>query len=239
VRWGSAAGFSEGLTTYYTALAPMRAGFSSVEAYGEEINAAARGYWGSEARDWSAEKIARAGFGSESIRHVPYNRSALYFADLDAKIRAKSGGKRKLDDLLAPMFVSREQGVKFDHDAWKAMVGAELGPEAVATFEAVVLNGEMFTPEAGAFGPCFTREATTYKVGGGERRGLSVDAGGLGSRRDVPGLVGRLEFEHAGLVDGPAQGTGIARLRPPPAIGTEEVRCGDVGPRPHDHRLEP
>jgi hypothetical protein len=162
---GISSWFSEGLTTYYTALAPMRAGFSSVEAYGEEINATARGYWGSEARDWSAEKIAKAGFGSESIRHVPYNRSALYFADLDVKIRAKSGGKRKLDDLLAPMFVSREQGVKFDHDAWKAMVGAELGPEAVATFEAVVLNGEMLTPDAGAFGPCFTREAATYKVG--------------------------------------------------------------------------
>lgn len=162
---GVSSWFSEGLTTYYTALAPMRAGFSSVEEYGEQINAAARGYWGSEARDWSAEKIAKAGFGSESIRHVPYNRSALYFADLDAQIRAKSGGKRKLDDLLAPMFVSREKGVRFDHDAWKAMVTAELGPQAVETFEKVVLGGEMFTPDAGAFGPCFTRKATTYKVG--------------------------------------------------------------------------
>ncbi len=162
---GVSSWFSEGLTTYYTALAPMRAGFSSVEEYGEQINAAARGYWGSEARDWSAERIAKAGFGSESIRHVPYNRGALYFADLDAKIRAKSGGKRKLDDLLAPMFVSREKGVRFDHAAWTTMVSAELGPQAVETFEKAVLGGEMFTPDAGAFGPCFTRQATTYKVG--------------------------------------------------------------------------
>ncbi|MBP6878440.1 MAG: hypothetical protein KBC34_10480 [Phenylobacterium sp.] len=168
---GISSWFSEGLTTHYTALAPLRAGFSTVEQYGQQIDAMARGYWGSEARDWSAEKIAKAGFGSESIRHVPYNRGALYFADLDAKIRAKSGGKRRLDDLLAPMFVSREQGAAFDHEAWKTMVGRELGPDAVATFEKVVLGGEMFTPDAGAFGPCFTREPATYEVGGAQVQG--------------------------------------------------------------------
>ncbi len=168
---GISSWFSEGLTTHYTALAPLRSGFSSVEDYGRQIDAMARGYWGSEARDWSAEKIAKAGFGSESIRHVPYNRGALYFADLDAKIRAKSGGKRRLDDLLAPMFVSREQGVTFDHEAWKAMVGRELGPEAVATFEKVVLGGDMLVPDAGAFGPCFTREPATYEVGGAHVQG--------------------------------------------------------------------
>ncbi len=168
---GISSWFSEGLTTHYTALAPMRAGFSTVAEYGEQIDAMARGYWGSEARDWSAEKIAKAGFGSESIRHVPYNRGALYFADLDAKIRAKSGGKRKLDDLLAPMFVSREKGAAFDHEAWKAMVGGELGPDAIATFEKVVLGGEMFVPDAGAFGPCFTREPAAYDVGGVQVQG--------------------------------------------------------------------
>ena len=102
---------------------------------------------------------------------MPYNRGALYFADLDAKIRAKSGGKRKLDDLLAPMFVSREKGAAFDHEAWKAMVGGELGPDAVATFEKVVLGGEMFVPDAGAFGPCFTREPAAYDVGGVQVQG--------------------------------------------------------------------
>ncbi len=168
---GISSWFSEGLTTHYTALAPLRAGFSTVEQYGQQIDAMARGYWGSEARDWSAEKIAKAGFGSESIRHVPYNRGALYFADLDAKIRAKSGGKRRLDDLLAPMFIRREQGVTFDHEAWKAMVGRELGPEAVATFEKVVLGGEMLVPDAGAFGPCFAREPATYEVGGAQVQG--------------------------------------------------------------------
>lgn len=168
---GISSWFSEGLTTHYTALAPLRAGFSTVEQYGQQIDAMARGYWGSEARDWSAEKIAKAGFGSESIRHVPYNRGALYFADLDAKIRAKSGGKRRLDDLLAPMFIRREQGVTFDHEAWKAMVGRELGPEAVAVFEKVVLGGEMLVPDAGAFGPCFTREPATYEVGGAQVQG--------------------------------------------------------------------
>ncbi|MBA3905047.1 MAG: hypothetical protein C0522_15450, partial [Rhodocyclaceae bacterium] len=161
---GVSSWFSEGLTTFYTALLPMRGGFTSIEAYGEEINEMAAGYWGSPARDWSAERIAHAGFGDESIRHIPYNRSSLYFASLDARIRAKSSGKRKLDDMLRPMFVSRQQGVRFDHDAWKKMLARELGPDAVAEWERVILEGEMFIPESNAFGPCFRRTPKTYSV---------------------------------------------------------------------------
>lgn len=161
---GVSSWFSEGLTTFYTALLPMRGGFTSIEEYGAEIDEMARGYWGSPARDWSADRIAHAGFGDESIRHVPYNRSSLYFASLDARIRAKSDGRRKLDDMLKPMFVSRKQGVRFDHESWKAMLGRELGPAAVAEWERVILGGEMFTPESNAFGPCFRRTPKTYTV---------------------------------------------------------------------------
>jgi len=163
---GVSSWFSEGLTTFYTALLPMRGGFTSVDDYGREIDAMARGYWGSPARDWSADKIAHAGFGDESIRHVPYNRSSLYFASLDARIRAKSGGRRKLDDMLKLMFASRQQGVRFDHAAWTAMLTQELGPETAVEWEKVILDGEMFTPDSNAFGPCFRREAKSYIVDG-------------------------------------------------------------------------
>lgn len=170
---GISSWFSEGLTTFYTALIPMRGGQITVEQYGQAIDEMAEGYWGSVARDWSAAKIAQAGFGDESIRHVPYNRSSLYFADLDARIRAKSGGRRKLDDMLRPMFVSRQQGVRFDHDAWKAMVTKELGPEAAAEFEARILEGRPFAPHPNAFGPCFRREPRTYEVQGAQVEGFA------------------------------------------------------------------
>lgn len=158
--------FSEGLTVFYTALLPVRGGFTSVDEYAASINAMAEGYWGSKARDWPAAKIARAGFGDESIRHVPYNRSALYFADLDARIRSQSKGQRKLDDMLDPMFVSRHLGVRFDEQAWIGMVTGELGAAARDEFLKRIIQGEMFTPDSNAFGPCFQRKPTTYTVEG-------------------------------------------------------------------------
>ncbi len=163
---GVSSWFSEGLTTFYTALLPMRGGFTTVDAYTTEINRIASGYQGSAAANWTAAKIAEHGFGSEDIRHVPYLRSALYFADIDARVRAKTKGKRKLDDVLAPMFVSRENGVRFDHAAWKAMVVKELGPQAAVEFEDRILEGKPWTPVADAYGPCFTRVAKTYQVEG-------------------------------------------------------------------------
>jgi predicted metalloprotease with PDZ domain len=155
--------FSEGLTTYYAALLPKRGGFASLDDYAREINAIARGYYAYPARTWSAAKIAEAGFGDENIRHIPYDRSALYFADLDARIRAKTHGKSRLEDELQPIFRSREKGVRFDHEAWKAFVVKALGAGEAERWEKIVLNGELFVPDAHAFGPCFVLKPATYQ----------------------------------------------------------------------------
>lgn len=170
---GVSSWFSEGLTTYYTALLPMRGGYMSVDDTAQAIDAMARGYWGSVARDWSAEKIAHAGFGDESIRHVPYNRSGLWFASLDARIRAKSAGRRTIDDFLRPIFESREHGVVFDHAAWKQALTAELGAGVAAEWERVILGGGMFVPEPNAFGPCFERVPKRYTVDGHDVEGYA------------------------------------------------------------------
>jgi hypothetical protein len=160
--------FSEGLTVYYSALLPKRGGFETLDDYARDINNIAKGYYGFPARTWTAAKIAEAGFGDENIRHIPYDRSALYFADLDAKIRARTHGKNRLEDELQPIFRSRERGVRFDHDAWKAFVEKELGPGAAAQWEKVVLNGEMIVPDAHAFGPCFELKPATYRFEGAD-----------------------------------------------------------------------
>ena len=157
---------SEGLTTYYAALLPKRGGFMSVDDYARDINAIAKGYRAYPACTWSAARIAEAGFGDEAIRHIPYDRSALYFADLDARIRAKSHGKRRLEDALQPIFTGREKGVRFDHAAWKAFLTKELGPGEAEQWEKVVLNGELFVPDAHAFGPCFELKPTSYTFDG-------------------------------------------------------------------------
>ncbi|WP_369059520.1 hypothetical protein ABOZ73_18230 [Caulobacter sp. 73W] len=170
---GISSWFSEGLNTYLTAVLPKRGGFTTIADYAEEVAEISEGYYGVAARTWTAERIAKAGFGDEKIRHVPYNRGALYFADIDARIRAKSGGKRRLEDALQPLFVAREAGQRFDHAAWKAFVVRELGEGVDKEFEDRILNGVLFKPHSNAFGPCFQLAPKTYVQGGDTLEGYT------------------------------------------------------------------
>ncbi len=155
---GIASWFTEGLTNYYQDLLMLRGGFIPVSEYGDAINTLATEYFTGKARNWSAERIKGVGFGDEEVRHTPYRRGAMYFYDLDARIRAASGGRRTLDSLLFPMFLKREQGERFDNARWIAMVTAELGPEEQGRFERLILAGtDTLDPRSDAFGPCFAR----------------------------------------------------------------------------------
>lgn len=176
--------FAEGLTVYYTSKLMFRGGFTDLDGYVASVAEMTDGYWGSPAWTWTADAIVKAGFGDEKIRHVPYNRSALYFADLDSRIRAASGGKRTLDDLVRDMFLRREAGEAFDQDKWIALVEKEIGPSARKTFEAVILRGEPLTPAADAFGPCLERRARVRVVNGVEVAGYEwVKAPGASASR--------------------------------------------------------
>lgn len=163
---GVSSWFSEGLTTYYTRLLALRAGYTSVDEYARDVNDAMSDYYGSSALNMTAEQITAIGFTNNQIREMPYVRGAYYFADLDARIRARSGGRRKLDDVLLPLFARRAKGERFDHAAWLDIVGRELGPEAQQRFKDVVLNGATLQPDEHAFGPCLKRELRTYEADG-------------------------------------------------------------------------
>lgn len=169
---GESSWFSEGLTSYYEAQLPLAGGFESVADYQAHINDYTAQYYTSKARNWSAAQITKVGFGDEEVRHTPYRRSELYFHDLDARIRARSGGRRTLDSLLFPMFVAREKGVRFDTARWEELVAAELGAEEKGRFERLILQGaDTIEPRTDSFGPCFTRVAATFDHDGAKVAG--------------------------------------------------------------------
>lgn len=155
---GVSSWFSEGLTSYYTNLLPMLGGFATVDEYGEGLNEIASLYYSSATRDWSADRIAEAGFANEQARRIPYRRGALYFADLDSRIRASSNGDRNLHVFMRELFEMREQeDFTFDHAKWIELVSAEVGPSAGGQFNDVIIEGALIVPASDAFGPCFER----------------------------------------------------------------------------------
>lgn len=159
--------FSEGLTTYLSAVLPCQAGLAPPASCAEAVNEAAGYYYGSVARNWSLEKID-ATVGREDVRRVPYGRGMLYFAQLNAQLLARSHGRRDLAAALQPLFVERQRGRTLDLPAWEAMLRRELGAPAVREFRDAVVDGTAtLAPPSDAFGPDLVRRAVAPKPGAG------------------------------------------------------------------------
>lgn len=155
---GAGMWFVEGLTVYLTATLPCEARMADAAFCARAVNDYATHYYGAEARNWSMAKIAAAGTGNENARRVPYGRGLLYFAQLDAQLRAGSDGRRGVRDVLAPLFQARMKGVRLDEAAWEAMLLSELGQPAVDEFRATVIEGtQTIVPPSSAFGACLQR----------------------------------------------------------------------------------
>lgn len=169
---GVSSWFSEGLTTHYTRLLLMRGGHESIETYRSDINEVFRGYFTSSARNLTADSITALGFMDEAARRIPYWRGSLYFADLDARVRAASGGVRDLDAMMFEVFERRARGERFDHDAWITTVVNELGPAERERFDSVILGGETIVPVSDAFGPCLRRAPAKFATDEGEVDGF-------------------------------------------------------------------
>ncbi|MFN3607753.1 MAG: hypothetical protein ACK4Y9_01690 [Hyphomonas sp.] len=165
--------FSEGLTTYYEYTVPFRAGKLSMEEYVSELNALSERYYTNPAREMSAVEIGQVGFNDGRIRHAPYERGALYFADLDSRIRSASGGARTLDLLLREVFTLRQRGdVELTIEAWSDFVSVEIGAEEEAYVRALHIDGQLIYPAPDAFGQCVRGVPAVIEAGGETFQGM-------------------------------------------------------------------
>ena len=189
--------YTEGTAEYYSILLSLRAGLSSPQEFLKRINERADGYYTNPLQTLSnrdAEKIywkdARAG-------HVPYGRGWMYLASTDAKIRAKSGGERSLDDIVLAFAARTQRGESVTVDDWKNAVTAELGPQARTDF-ANMIAGKMIVPPPHTFAPCFRRVAVKEYP---QELGFDVDAY-MAAPRIIKNLVPGSAAQNAGLREG-------------------------------------
>ena len=148
--------FGEGLAVHYQRLLPWRAGLIGDAAFLADLNGTAARYYTNAMIATPNAEIPGGFWRDTRIRVLPYDRGSLYFAKVDADIRAASGGARSLDDIVRAMLAERRAGRSMNLDLWKRLLEAELGEGGIRDFEAM-LAGETVLPPADAFGPCFTR----------------------------------------------------------------------------------
>jgi hypothetical protein len=189
--------YSEGMAVYYARLLALRAGQIAPAQFLQDLNTTAARYYTDALIATPNAEIPARFWADTRVRVLPYDRGSMYFAVVDEEVRAASGGKRTLDDLLLAMLDRRRQNQPVDESAWIEMVSKELGEKGKTEFEAM-LAGALQLPNSDGFGPCFTRTTKMLR-----RYQLGFEPKVLTEpKRIVRGLIAGSAAERAGIRDG-------------------------------------
>ena len=170
---GSGYWFTEGFNVHYTRELLLRAGLATPAEFLDDLRERTERFIVNPDKALPNEAIVKGFFKSDTVNKLPYDRGMLYAAEVDAAVRAKSGGKRSLDDVVLGLLerarvLGKQAAAAGDATvkdapaaatlpagAFREVVGAELGPEGLARYDAVIVRGEAPAPPSGAYGPCF------------------------------------------------------------------------------------
>ena len=160
VQW-----FSEGLTAYYEAGIPLRAGLISYADYLDYLNRRLREYQTSPLRKVTLAEWQKISHSSGSGYELSYTRGAAVALWADAAIRERSGNKASLDNVMFDL-VNEAQVPKppeLTDDRILAAFARYLAPEQVAQMRAIAGEGAE-VPLPGRLGNCANLEQVTQTV---------------------------------------------------------------------------
>ena len=127
-------------------------------------------------------------------------RGALYAARVDALIRAKSKGKRGLQEVLRALYdQAKARHAPLPASAWVEAIRAELGAGEEAVFHKVIEQGARPDLPEGLLGPCFQGAPRTYAA---FDLGFDEAATRAGPALTIVGLRAGGPAERAGLREG-------------------------------------
>lgn len=160
--------FTEGLNEYYAISLALRSGLASSKLVLDEINLQTRNYFTNPRKNMPADSVAMNNPLTDVMaQNISYERGTLFWAEMDARIRAASKGKRNLDNVMLPLITRARTlgGEEFmgsgPRPGWFTpaelvdSLAKEAGPAARALFDSVVVRGRDIVPSRNAFGPCF------------------------------------------------------------------------------------
>jgi hypothetical protein len=150
--------FEEGLAVTYQHRAPFMTGQIDADAYIEDVNSVARTYYSNVRYDMPMKEAEESFWTDARARLQPYMRGSMYFNLIDAKLRAKTGGKRGLDAVVHEFIAMRNAGKPVAVADWVALLSHDLGTEAQNDYEEMMSGKRIILP-SNAFGPCFARKA--------------------------------------------------------------------------------
>jgi hypothetical protein len=155
--------FEEGIAVMYQSRAPYLSGLFDPAQYIDDINKTARTYYSNVRYDMPMEEATKAFWTDARARLQSYVRGGLYFYQLDAKLKAKTNGKRGLDEVLREMIANRNAGRAVTVKDFLTAVSRDLGSQAEADYLAMMTGKRIIVPE-NAFGRCFRRKTEQMPI---------------------------------------------------------------------------
>jgi len=147
--------YDEGTAEYYSIVLPYRAGLSSLEDVLRQLQERTHMYYGNPYRTITSEAAVDLYWKDRRAQRVPYSRGLFYIISVDHAIRAASGGRRSVDDVVLALVKKHRQEGKAPKCAdWLEAVSRELGRDAAPEFEAMH-RGELILPNNAWFGGVF------------------------------------------------------------------------------------
>jgi predicted metalloprotease with PDZ domain len=196
-RPGDTSWYAEGTAEYYSGLLSLRAGAISPQELLERVNERAVAYYTNPLQRLTNRQAEEIYWQDTRAQRVPYGRGFMYLAKVDAEIRAKSNGRRSLDDIAKELYRREATGKPYGIAAWLELVSRELGAQAKPEYDDMAA-GKPIVPPSSALATCFTsvkKSLPEFELGFSE-------ASFRGSPRIIQGLVAGSAAAKAGVLDG-------------------------------------
>lgn len=209
--------FTEGLDEYYAISHALRSGLAPLDLVLNEMNTQTRNYFTNPRKHMPADSVAMNNPLTDVMaQNISYERGTLFWAEIDARIRAASGDRRDLDDVMVPLI--RRARTLGGNGGPNAGTGAgpggrpgwftpaelvdslvkEAGPSARQLFDSVIVRGKDIMPTAHAFGPCFELRPARYQ---GRYLGSNAARQAAAGLPPAPDIDAYLWYRVAGVPD--------------------------------------
>jgi hypothetical protein len=149
--------YTEGLADYMSTVLPFRAHLYSLQQYRDEVNTRAAQYYTNAHRTVSLKDAAAIKWTGNGAWMLPYSRGALYFANLDAQLKAR-GSHVDVLQLANAMSARIAKGAPATDDTWLSLLRDDVGAWAAEDWTAM-RDGTLLRPSPGSFGACLQPES--------------------------------------------------------------------------------
>lgn len=187
--------YNEGIADYLSVKIPYEAGLFTEAEFMQLVNEEAALYYTNSYRETPEKGVPAIKWSGRNAWSLGYSRGALYFTNLDAKLR-RMGGKTSVIQLVNSITALNRTGVIAKDTDWVNLLRKDAGDWAVQDWQNMI-NGQLIVPEPGCYANLTPQKITTGLFNMGFSKPLSIRAG-----LRIEGLDSTSNAARAGLQEG-------------------------------------